>query len=279
MNLFKIFKKIMSLLRGRGLNKLPFAPKIYKFIYNRLKPDGVIKINAGKYNFFVDARDTGIAPYLIMRGSFDDNLTFFLKKILKPNMIFADIGANMGYFSIIASDLVGENGKVYAFEPDDHNYELLVKNIKLNNCLNIIPIKKAVSDKDGIAKLYLAGNDMDKHSLFVLGEEFKEVETVALDSFFKDENPNVIKADIEGYESYLLEGSGNIISSDAMSCFVTEYCPELIKRAGRSPINYLKALFDCNLKLYKIGNNGSLLEIDKDFNLTGEKITNIACLK
>ena len=75
---FTLFKKISAIVSGRGLGKLPFAPKLYQFLYKRFKPKGVVKVEAGGHTMFVDSHDTALAPYLIMHGNFDPEETKIL---------------------------------------------------------------------------------------------------------------------------------------------------------------------------------------------------------
>ena len=58
-------------------------------------------------------------------------------------MVVVDIGSNIGYYTLIAAKILGSSGKVYAFEPEPNNYELLLKNIEVNGYTNIVPVQKA----------------------------------------------------------------------------------------------------------------------------------------
>ena len=78
-----------------------------------------------------------------------------MREILKPGMVVLDIGANIGYHTLISSKLVGNTGKIYSFEPEPHNFKLLLKNIEINEFKNIIPINKALSNNIGSTKLFL----------------------------------------------------------------------------------------------------------------------------
>jgi FkbM family methyltransferase len=84
---------------------------------------------------------------------------------------------------LIAARLVGEEGKVYAFEPEPYNFNLLLKNIEVNRYKNIVPVRKAVSDKIGINKLFLSTEDLSVHTFYNLSGNTKsiEVETINLD--------------------------------------------------------------------------------------------------
>ena len=78
----------------------------------------------------------------------------FKKEIEKGDTVL-DLGSHIGYYTLIAAELVGEKGKVFAFEPEPTNFVLLKKNIKINNYQNVIPVQKAVSNKNGKGRLYL----------------------------------------------------------------------------------------------------------------------------
>lgn len=266
--IFNIFKKLSRFISGRGLAKLPFATTIYQFIYRKLKPRGIIEIiTAEKHKMFVDSRDTGMAPYFIMHGDFIPDEVNILRKILKPGMVFVDIGANIGYFSLIAAKLVGPAGKIFAFEPDENNFSLLQKNIEVNGYKNITAVKKAVSDKTGLAKFYLEKENLCAHSLAPReNRDFMEVEIMSLDDYFKDKKIDVVKIDVEGMEPSVLSGMEKLIKSNESMAIITEYYPNAISRAGYSPNDYLESLRKNGFNLVNFGNQ------------TG-KLVNILCLK
>ena len=81
--------------------------------------------------------------------------TELFKKMVQDGMVVVDIGANIGYYTLIAAKLVGNKGIVYAFEPEPSNYELLCQNIAINGYTNVVPIEKAVSKTSGKTKLYV----------------------------------------------------------------------------------------------------------------------------
>ena len=70
-------------------------------------------------------------------------MTALVKRIVRNGDIVVDIGAHIGYYTLIFARLVGPKGKVFAFEPEPNNFNLLIKNIKINGYKNIIPVQKA----------------------------------------------------------------------------------------------------------------------------------------
>ncbi len=170
-----------------------------------------------------------ITPWIKQTRIWEPELTNYLKKNLKAGQTFVDIGANMGYYTLLASKLVGDKGKVYAFEPASDSFELLLKNIELNGCTNVVPVQKAVSSHTGQAKLYGYGvaDDAGRRGLTKVQDRDKEwlarnpagrestwslVDTVRLDEVIAGDGvPDFIKVDVEGGELDTLEGMKEIL--------------------------------------------------------------------
>ena len=91
--------------------------------------------------------------YLDIQGH-DELGTKIVENIIKNGNIVIDVGAHMGYYSLLFAKLVGKNGKIFAFEPDPKNFSRVQKNVKLNNYMNIVLTQKAVSDRTGDEKLF-----------------------------------------------------------------------------------------------------------------------------
>jgi FkbM family methyltransferase len=79
---------------------------------------------------------------------FEPNLTYFISSVLKPGDVFIDVGANIGYFTMLAAKCVGASGKVYAIEASPSTYDLLIANLRLNEVKNVEAINMAVTDKE-----------------------------------------------------------------------------------------------------------------------------------
>ena len=89
-----------------------------------------------------------------LNKAYEPDVTLIFKNEIKNGDIVMDVGADYGYFSLLASGLVGNDGKVYAFEPFPFAYQNLIENIKLNKFTNIIPIQKAVNKGNGKRKFF-----------------------------------------------------------------------------------------------------------------------------
>ncbi|MDY9922943.1 FkbM family methyltransferase [Methanobacterium sp.] len=145
---------------------------------------------------------------------------------IKNGQIVIDGGAYQGVFTLIASQLVGDEGKVVAFEPDKENYEKLLENIKLNNIKNVITLKRGLWKEDTFLEFNNTHNDSssficDKNSVNTI-----EVAVVSLDEELKRLNLNkidFIKLDVEGSELEVIEGSENLLKKNNVNLAIGSY--------------------------------------------------------
>lgn len=156
-------------------------------------------------------------------GFFEANLTNFLINFLKEGNIFFDIGANVGYYTLLASKLVGEIGQVYSFEPTPRTFNTLKQNSNIRN--NIIVNNNAVLDEEKEIEFidygpkYSAFNSF--HARTDESIKFRNhfinffVKTISLDKYCKEKNiiPDFIKIDAEGAEYLILEAMKNILET------------------------------------------------------------------
>jgi FkbM family methyltransferase len=105
-------------------------------------------------NQMVVRTDDVIGRVLALSGKWEPNVTAALPSALAPGDVFVDIGAHIGYYSILAARLVGPAGHVYAFEPSPGSYRLLCKNIELNRLGNVTAFELAVGASPGRGTLY-----------------------------------------------------------------------------------------------------------------------------
>jgi len=92
--------------------------------------------------------------------------TEFIKNNIKKEDIVIDIGANIGYFTLLLSKQVGDKGKVFSFEVETENFKLLEKNVKENHIRNVMLENVAVSEKEGKIKLYLSNVQPGMHRFY-----------------------------------------------------------------------------------------------------------------
>ncbi len=145
-------------------------------------------------------------------GYYEPITTLLLQELVQPGGTFLDVGANIGFYSLVISTLK-PGTKVVAFEPNPRNFLLLQNNARLNGYKNITCELLAASDHDGVAKLYLSKSDMSASLLPDFEDSAAmpiEVRTTTLDTYM-DRNPPkgpvVIKVDVEGHEAAFFRGA------------------------------------------------------------------------
>ncbi|MGA2237810.1 MAG: FkbM family methyltransferase [Candidatus Bathyarchaeia archaeon] len=189
----------------------------------------------------------------------EKSTTDLFRSIVREGDVVVDLGANIGYFTMLAAKLVGKRGRVYAFEPEPRNYRYLLSNIELNGYDNVIAIHKAVSDRSGKVKLFMCPYDTGHHTInkydgiqayrptFVdEKKEFIEVDQISLDEFFQGVMTpvNVIKMDIEGAEMLALSGMSQLIEKNDTLSMLVEFFPLLISKMGQSPEEFIRRILE-----------------------------------
>lgn len=176
---------------------------------------------------------------------YERETTRLFETLLQEGMTVVDIGAHVGYYTLLAARRVGSRGRVYAFEPELLNYETLRENVRISGYRNVVTMRKAVSNRSGAAKLYLEDNM--SHSLYLPQGTRRsiEVETITLDDFFRNlgwPDVHVIKMDIEGAEGTAIEGSAQLIQKCRDVRLIVEFFPARLGNAGTEPGSFLRRL-------------------------------------
>jgi FkbM family methyltransferase len=248
--LLKIFKKGVKFFSGYGIGSLYFIRVAYKFLVSH----GASNVQG--HTMFLDSSETSLR--LFAHEVYEPFETEFFKKEIKKGDVVLDIGANIGYYTLIFARLVGENGRAIAFEPEPANFALLKKNVRINDYRNVILVQKAITNETGKIKLYLSRDKDNRgdHRIYDSGDgrKFIEIEAIQLDDYFKDYNGKIdyIKMDIQGAEAGAIQGMSMLLEKNKDIKIVTEFWPIGLKRFGSSPEEYLKILIKYGFKLYHI---------------------------
>ncbi len=274
--LFKTTQGIKKSLSGKGLtNKIPGIKRVYDYLFGFFYPDSsVIEVEESK--MYADINH----PSQSMRNTFrayasnrihEPQTTELIKSLVKKGDVVLDLGANIGYFTLLAAKLVGEKGRVFSFEPEPTNFKYLTKNIQLNNYTQVKAMQNAVSQKSGEKiKLFICEYESGHHTInqpngikdYGGGKHIAEIvnsieiETVSIDDLYKNviKTPvNFIKMDVEGAEMLALLGMEQTIKESKSLKMVIEFFPLLIKDMGNSPEEFAKKLLkDYGFSMYVV---------------------------
>jgi len=229
--LLKAFKTATKPFLGSGIGKYRPIAKLYAAIAGYVIPDNkrIVEVNGYKLN--VHQKNDGISMQLLLTGGYEPYETGLFKNVVKEGHCVIDIGANIGYYTLLAASLVGTSGKVYAFEPHPKNFELLKKNVLENRFENVVVCQNAVTDMNGEIKLFI-GLDHGTHSLDNVRcttQESIQIQGCSLDNFFHgDVKPDIIKMDIQGAETKALRGMSRMLGAAKDVILFTECEPEML---------------------------------------------------
>jgi FkbM family methyltransferase len=188
--------------------------------------------------------------------------TALLASEVKPGMTVCDIGANIGYYTLLLARWVGPTGRVFAFEPDPVNFALAKKNVEHNGYTNVTLVNCALSNQPGELLLYVCEYNRGDHRSYNPDEprECVSVEAKTLDAFLESQNNpriDVIKMDVQGAEPLVCQGAAQFFRENAPQKMLMEFWPQAMNQAGQSA----EALLD---QLAQAGFDYSLVSKETD---------------
>lgn len=280
-------------------NFLTFSSRIGKLLYlhrldwlKRLKKRVELYLGQRPIEMVIDGF-TIFVPRYIRR--FEDREFYSIclfSEAIQPGSTVLDVGANVGYYTLLASRLVGAQGHVYAIEPDPRNLQFLTKNLRANRCVNVDVLPFAISDRSGLMTLYL---DIDptetsltyqqRRSKAIVGS--LDVECVSIDELCEKENiqkVDVIKMDIEGGEFKALLGAKETFRKNNVTLLI-EFLPAVLKESGITSKEFIGLLEDMGFEPLLIHEKERVLLqnplefVDNDGKIFGEIKGNLLCHK
>ena len=275
-----MYKKSEGIISKSGLDRFEVVQNLGRCVRSPLKSDNV-EIDGHK--MFLDSLDS---LRLSINGVYEEFETEIVKKIIKKGDVVVDVGANIGYYTLIFAKLVGKEGKVFAFEPEPTNFNILKKNVKINEYENVTLINKAVSNKTGKMTLDLDEINKGGHSISKNNSEKTiEIESIRLDDYFKTYygKINFIKLDIEGAEVEAIKGMSEILGKNEEANIMAEYNPQSLSNLGTNSEEYLTSLMKFGFKIYDLdAGRKKMVPIDSRIDLKKYKLktwTNLLCLR
>jgi FkbM family methyltransferase len=187
------------------------------------------------------AQRGGAGALIFFQKSSDPDTASFLSAFLKPGMVFVDVGANIGEYTLRAARLVGPAGDVHAFEPSPASFTLLQANVAQNGYENVAAVRAALGDSNGTVSLRIE-EDPSLNRLDLVSETQPvpciTVDSFRLDSYWAPQNRRIdlIKLDVEGAELLVLRGAERL---PGMPVWFFEHSPENCACFGYDPSRIL----------------------------------------
>ena len=245
------------------------------FLINHLsknfKGTSIKKINTKKNQFkiIIDPKNGKLDKIIYVCNVFEPEISKLIEKYENKNEIFIDIGANIGYHALYASQFFKG---VIAFEPLPPACEQLKKSIKINNYKNVTIHQLACSNKEGKSRIYYYRDRLSRATIgkYPVKREHKtkpaslEIKTVALDRFLKKTKNRIglIKIDVEGYEPLVIEGMKEIIKKHK-PVIITEYHPTQLDAIKKGQaLGYLETL-DKNYRIIDLESRKKIEDLKK----------------
>jgi len=228
------YRAVFKKLRGKGFG-LGIFNGFHRLVWEGFLQPEYVEVHGVR--LYLPKHDEAIGDALRMQETFEETQERLLRERLGPGMTFLDLGANIGYYSVLGSRLVGPTGRVLAFEPDPANVALLVRNVQANGCANVEVYPYAVAESLGVADFHLCARTPTVGSLVLQhdGSALKRrAVTVGLDGFLEEACPDVVKMDIEGAELSALKGMRRLLADKRLRTMFVECVPQFLSRLGLS---------------------------------------------
>jgi FkbM family methyltransferase len=190
----------------------------------------------------------------IYMGAFEPVESAMVAGWLRPGMTFLDVGANFGYFTMLAASRVGPEGRVLAVEPSPYAHERLARSLEANRIRQARAFRMGLSSRAGELNLYVPAADRGFHSPTMSagsGGEPVVVPVRRLDDCLEEwgvERVDLMKIDIEGHEPQALEGGYGALSSGRIRAVLCEFNDHWLREQGGSPAALYEMLLEAGFR-------------------------------
>lgn len=210
----------------------------------------------------VDPRDY-VGREIMDHGCFEPETVQYIQTFLKPGMVFCDVGANIGQYSLIASKLVGSVGRVHSFEPYPLIYKVLQRNLKRNHCANVECNHVALDEQDGLQLLYLSDCKGFGSTSLAPAEHYSGVHvtvpTTSLDKYVEARSVkrvDLMKIDVEGAELRVLKGATCLLDTNRDIVLIIELNDTAARRFQHSAAELVLYLQNIGFRLFRFEKAG-----------------------
>jgi FkbM family methyltransferase len=232
-----------------------------------------------QFNVIIDRFDTQIKKHIFFQGYFEWAETHFVRNSLQAGHTFVDVGANIGWHTLIAASRVSPNGRVFAFEPVSSTFSELQSNIDLNRLTNVELYQIGLSDSSGSVDIFAnKENDSGGNSMFGTADytRLETIQTRRGDEVLMSrgvEQIDLLKVDVEGAEMYVLRGLERYFAEGRIKAMMLEVNGSLLRAAGSSPRELLDFVHGKGFAVADVRNPRQVLRTLPD----DDSIMNICC--
>jgi FkbM family methyltransferase len=209
------------------------------YFYRGAEVKAVAIDGLGELKFALHSREDIWLSDVLRKGQVVEwHIYLLLREFLQSGDCFLDIGANIGWFTVTGSRLVGDRGRVLAVEPDLFNLRLLRRNLRLNGCNNVEVFPVAVGDRPGKATLYRSSDNQGDHQLAICSDrpDHVRVRVTTIDQLLQKwlQKVDFIKIDTQGSEAAILRGMSELLEHPKRIRMVLEFWPQGLENCGAS---------------------------------------------
>ncbi|HEB28534.1 MAG TPA: FkbM family methyltransferase [Porticoccus sp.] len=211
-----------------------------------------------------DQRDQHVSKDIADKGVWEIYETQLILERLKPGINFVDVGANIGYYTLIAADQVGSSGFVAAFEPDPENFLLLEKNLAENNFNFVEAVNAGLSDADRDGSLFLSDSNFGDHQIYDAGDgrDSRSIQLLNGAEYLQEKIKTIdlLKIDTQGAESQVMSGLLPLLQRSGKTLtIIIEFWPYGLRQSGSSAHQLVDMLMTLQLPLRIIDHVGHQL--------------------
>jgi FkbM family methyltransferase len=190
----------------------------------------------------------------IYMGAFEPRETSLVHRLLGPGMTFLDVGANVGYYTLLAASRVGRTGRVHAIEPSPYAFNRLQRTVRANGIGQVHLHQMGLSDACGELTLYVQPPDSGFHSPTMSSDSGGEPVTVPVQRLDESLNEwgaewvDLMKMDVEGHELHVLRGAGDALGSGRIRALICEFNEHWLQSQGSSSEAVYQTLVDAGFR-------------------------------
>lgn len=229
------------------------------------------------HKIFLDTRDMTLAPHVIVDGLWESWITDRVIASLQEGMRAIEVGSNLGWYTLLIAQHIGEQGKLIAFEANKQLAQLTLDSVCINGFFSRVELHNlAVSDSTGKVDFFIRERHLGNSSLgevsqthlddFYDGQKRVTVSSVSLDQFLTGDDRKIdfMKIDAEGAEAKVFAGMENLLRENQDITIVMEYSPLQLKNLGTNPKEMMVFLYGLGFQSYRIEFSGELTEVKPD---------------